>query len=202
MNIGDRIYKIKTNAIYKIIDLGKDTGIIVAQRVISGNENDNIIKLSDLGGFKLYKVDPTKIEFFDDEYSFLSNFYENPIKIDNMIYSTNEHAFQACKSLKKEDKELIQSASSPNRAKFMGRHIELRDDWENIKDDLMYQICRKKFENPELKQKLLNTGDKILIEGNTWHDNHFGKCICSKCQYIPSDNKLGEILMKIRTELK
>ncbi|NWN81082.1 NADAR family protein, partial [Bacillus sp. (in: firmicutes)] len=47
-----------------------------------------------------------------------------------------------------------------------------------------------------LKNKLLQTGESILIEGNTWGDKIWGVC------NGVGENKLGKILMKVRNELK
>jgi predicted NAD-dependent protein-ADP-ribosyltransferase YbiA (DUF1768 family) len=49
---------------------------------------------------------------------------------------------------------------------------------------------------------LLATGDEELIEGNTWHDNTWGNCVCQKCQDIPGRNMLGMLLMELRTEIR
>ena len=48
----------------------------------------------------------------------------------------------------------------------MGRNIILRDNWDDIKERIMLMCLKLKFHNPEMKQLLLNTGDKTLIEGN------------------------------------
>ena len=45
------------------------------------------------------------------------------------------------------------------------------------------------------------TGDAELIEGNTWHDNYWGVCSCSKCNGR-GKNRLGKLLMKVREELR
>ena len=34
------------------------------------------------------------------------------------------------------------------------------------------------------------------------HDNEYGNCICPKCAEIEGENKLGKILMRVRTELR
>jgi hypothetical protein len=50
-----------------------------------------------------------------------------------------------------------------------------------------------------LGQRLKETGDTVLIEGNTWHDNYWGVCECGRCK--GGVNKLGELLMKVRGTL-
>lgn len=60
---------------------------------------------------------------------------------------------------------------------------------------------RLKFTDPELKSKLLATGDEELVEGNTWHDRTWGRCVCSKCGG-QGQNLLGQLLMELREEIK
>ena len=85
----------------------------------------------------------------------------------------------------------------PSSAKRKGRRVKLRDDWEEVKDQIMYEIVLNKFsQNEELRKKLIATGDEYLEEGNTWHDTYWGVCNGK------GKNKLGKILMQVREELK
>ena len=84
----------------------------------------------------------------------------------------------------------------PSAAKKLGRHVQLRPDWEQIKEDIMYEVCRAKFtQHEDLKARLLSTGSAQLIEGNDWNDREWGVCNSE------GKNKLGKILMRIREEL-
>lgn len=86
---------------------------------------------------------------------------------------------------------------NPQSAKRLGRSVLLRPDWEEIKYDVMYQVCKAKFQqNPDLGQKLLKTGNAELIEGNTWGDRIWGVC-----KGI-GENNLGKTLMRVRDELR
>lgn len=85
---------------------------------------------------------------------------------------------------------------SPRDAKKLGRKVMLRDDWEEVKDDLMYKIVLAKFlQNPSLAEALEQTGNAKLIEDNHWGDTYWGVCDGV------GENKLGEILMRVRDEL-
>ena len=137
------------------------------------------------------------IDKFQGKTRWLSNFEECNITIDGKLYQTTEHAFQAMKTLDHEEHEKVRLASTPGKAKRLGRKVTLRPDWEKIKDDVMYRVNKVKFEsNPELKEKLLATGDQELVEGNTWGDRYWGVCGGR------GRNQLGKILMKIRDELR
>jgi len=134
------------------------------------------------------------IRKFSGYYKFLSNFYpcfENE--------KTVEHFYQAAKATNHEDERKILEAKTPAQAKRLGKEIKIRKNWEYDKLKVMTALVKKKFENQELKQKLLQTGDATLVEGNIWHDNYWGDCYCSKCKDIKGLNKLGKIIMKIRT---
>lgn len=141
------------------------------------------------------------IEEFDGEYAFLSNFYHAPVHYDGIDYPTNEHFFQAMKTLDINLKKIIANAETPGKAKRLGRNVSLRPDWEEVKEHFMELGLRLKFKNPTLRQKLLATGQKDLIEGNYWHDNEWGNCTCERCKNQKGKNKLGVCLMKVRAEL-
>ena len=136
------------------------------------------------------------INCFDGKYAFLSNFYESPITYDGITYPTNEHFFQAMKTLDIDEKKKIAAASTPGQSKRLGRAVTLRSDWEAVKSYYMEIGLRLKFQNPDLAEKLIATGDEELVEGNTWGDRIWGVCNGE------GENRLGKLLMKIREEIK
>jgi ribA/ribD-fused uncharacterized protein len=135
------------------------------------------------------------IDNFEGRYAFLSNFYPSPMEIDGIIYPTNEHFFQAMKVLTPKERKVIAAAETPGLAKRLGRQVNLRWDWESVKDEVMLIGLRYKFSDPELAEKLLDTGDEELIEGNWWGDTYWGVC------NGVGKNKLGKLLMQVREEL-
>ncbi len=138
------------------------------------------------------------VNSFTGEYEFLSNFYEGaPIEMfDGLVYKTTEHAYQAHKTHNMEERKRVAAMSTPGKAKRAGKHVWLRDDWEDVKISIMEGIVQKKFlTHFDLKDKLLATGNAHLIEGNTWNDPFWG---VYKGQ---GTNHLGQILMKIRNNL-
>lgn len=135
------------------------------------------------------------IREFIDAYAFLSNFYHSPVKYKNLIYLNAEAAFQAQKESCEKDKEQY-TRMNPAQAKLVGRNCNLREDWEEIKEQTMYEIVKAKFtQNEALARLLLATGDAYLEEGNWWHDTTWGVC------NGVGQNKLGKILMRVREEL-
>lgn len=134
------------------------------------------------------------IDRFKGKYYFLSNFYGAPVMYGGIEYRNNEAAFQAQKD---PDKAVEFASLQPNEAKRRGRRVNLRKDWEGVKDDIMYDIVFDKFtRNPELREALLATEDAELIEGNDWGDTYWGVCEGK------GKNRLGRILMRVRDELR
>ena len=142
------------------------------------------------------------IDCFDKEWAFLSNFYWNEIEFEGITYPTNEHFFQAMKTLDIEERYAIANCRTPGQAKRMGRRVALRSDWEEVKEDIMFLGLCLKFADGQLADWLLETGDEELVEGTTWHDNEWGNCSCPKCQHIEGKNKLGKLLMRVRDLIK
>lgn len=135
------------------------------------------------------------IELFRGQYFFLSNFFEVPVIYDDIIYGSAEAAYQAQKTLDISEREAI-AKLSPLKAKKKGEHIALRPDWEDVKLNIMYKICKAKFtQNEELRQLLISTRGEELIEGNDWGDTFWGVSGGS------GENHLGKILMRIRDDL-
>ena len=148
-------------------------------------------------------INETMIDDFRGDYAFLSNFFESPLWYRGKLWPTVEHAFQAAKMVKKEDEQKIYEAKTPGEAKRLGRTGEMIWDWDANRINVMRKLLQRKFlSNPVLLQKLLNTGDKELIEGNTWHDNYWGDCTCSKCANKNGNNMLGKQLMEIRNNVR
>jgi ribA/ribD-fused uncharacterized protein len=146
------------------------------------------------------------INKFRGNHFFLSNFYPHKIYWEDIWFPSSEHAYQAAKTLDKEERKRIALSPTPADAKrmgkkIMGKKIKLRDNWEKIKYDIMMEILLIKFNNPELKNSLAKTAGQLLEEGNWWHDNYWGNCYCEKCENIIGQNLLGKLLIKIRNML-
>ena len=138
------------------------------------------------------------IRQFRGDYYSLSNFYGADVTYEGLTYRNNEAAFQAQKTLDEKEREAF-TQLAPNIAKKKGRRVLLRDDWEQVKDQIMEEIVLAKFQqNPELKAQLLATGDAMLEEGNQWHDYYWGVDLRTG----RGQNRLGRILMKVRLELQ
>jgi N-glycosidase YbiA len=135
----------------------------------------------------------------DDPYGFLSNFAPYPIFIENELWKTVEHYFQASKFNDRSIKLKIMGMDSPMKAANEGRNRDnlLKKDWENIKEDVMRRALRSKFlQHPKLRKELILTGSNVLIEHTVndsyWADGGDGT----------GKNRLGRLLMEVRDEIQ
>lgn len=138
------------------------------------------------------------------KHTFLSNGYIEP---DG---SSVEREYQAAKAADPAEAETILQCSKPfgpGGSKQLGRAVVKRPDWEKVKYQVMVRCVLKKFlDHPSLAEQLLATGDKLIVEGNTWHDNIGGDCGCNdddhpECR-APGLNWLGHVLMGVRETLR
>lgn len=141
-------------------------------------------------------VQMDKIEQFIGDFRFLSNFFPVEVEYDGHVYKSVEHAYQAAKTLDDNIRKTIREAETASKAKKIGKNITLREDWNDVKIDIMESLLREKFSKQLFKQLLKNTGDAELIEGNTWGDDFWG------VYNNYGHNHLGKLLMKIRNEFK
>ncbi len=135
------------------------------------------------------------IDRFDGEYRWLSNFWLADVKFDGTVYPSVEHAYQAAKTTDSDLRRVIRQAATPGKAKRLGGCVFLRRDWERVKIPIMTLLVGRKFQDPDLRNKLKATGSIPIIEGNTWGDVFWGTCNGH------GENHLGRILMDLRDKL-
>ena len=85
------------------------------------------------------------------------------------------------------------------KAAEMGRsrRIKMNRNWDSKRDNVMLEAVRAKFtQHEDLKELLLSTGDAVLIE-HTENDSYWGDGGDGS-----GKNRLGKILMKVRSELQ
>jgi N-glycosidase YbiA len=131
-----------------------------------------------------------------NEYGWMSNFERAPQIVDGLEYQTNEHYYQATKANSEVFRKWIADAPNPFAAMKAGRALrpeEMTDNWEDIKFDIMLKgLLAKYSQNPDLKQKLLDTGDMDIHEDSPT-DMIWG---------IRGKDMLGKLIMKVRSELR
>lgn len=144
------------------------------------------------------------ITSFTGRYRFLSNFWPCDVVVCDSVpgdyfCDTVEHAYQLSKTLDTSERDYIFCAPTPGEAKRRGRRATLRPNWDAIKLDVMRELIEQKFSfdlNSVLCEGLRSTGNRPLIEGNTWGDTFWG--VCNGI----GENHLGKIIMKVRNVLR
>jgi len=162
---------------------------------------------------------------FRGAFAFLSNFWKeefwvdaydlyflvtgkNPGFSESRSFSTVEHLFQALKQPPGDVFDYYGAEMSPGEVKKAGRRGLLREDWIEFRLDAMRFCIEAKFATSRygLGKGLIETGDAILVEGNTWGDNFWGSSpsvLKTGQLFSPqSENWLGRILMERRATLQ
>lgn len=134
----------------------------------------------------------------DEPFGEFSNFASYGIEADGVWWRTVEHYFQAQKFIDANYGFKISKMSTAKEAQIAGqnRKFAIHADWDIRRDEVMYFAVKKKFETHKaLADLLVSTGDSELQEAAP-HDFYWG---------VGGDgsglNKLGEILMCVRSEL-
>jgi N-glycosidase YbiA len=161
-----------------------------------------------------------------NSYGEFSNFYPSPITIDDIEYPTVEHFYQSKKFMgdgaSKESlkyAKIIAKQSTPGKAKilanqktgggykwridlnkiitnYLEKGVKIRDDWEEVKEEVMYEGLEAKFSQHEnLKEVLLSTRGYKLVEHTPrdfyWGDGGDGT----------GKNRLGKLLVILRKSI-
>ena len=133
----------------------------------------------------------------DEPYYEFTNFAYYPIIVDEHVYKTSEHYFQSQKLVGTPYENYVSQLPTPRDAFEFPRQPRVsswvRGDWQGVKELVMYKALYHKFNQYlELKELLLKTGDRKLIEHSPydsyWGDGPDGKGL----------NRLGVLLMKLR----
>ena len=140
-----------------------------------------------------------EVLFYEEKWYMFSNFSSFAVRWRDQDWMTVEHAYQASKFTDEVVRMLVASARSAHDSKKMARshYDKIRPNWTDIKLDIMAEILRAKLEqHPFVQQKLLETGDAIIME-NSPKDSFWGRGPDWNGQ-----NHLGTLWMKLRTELR
>lgn len=135
----------------------------------------------------------------NEAYGEFSNFADFGIEMEGQFYPTIEHYYQAQKFDNEVYQEKIRQATTPKEAADLGktRALPLREDWDEIKSNIMWKAVQQKFNtHAELAKMLLGTENQLLIE-NSPYDEYWGIGNAGK-----GHNHLGTLLMRMRNQLR
>jgi predicted NAD-dependent protein-ADP-ribosyltransferase YbiA (DUF1768 family) len=173
--------------------------------------------------------DTSDILFYDQKepYYEFSNYYQRSVTIDDIEYLSTEVYYQAAKFTNTSPSyaDMIRSVNTSNKARYLAQQkvqggysaawyvsasnrtllndiiresladsVTLREDWDAVKDDVMRKaVCAKFTQHDDLRELLIGTNDAQIIE-NSPRDAYWGNGSDGT-----GKNRLGEILMEIRT---
>lgn len=145
--------------------------------------------------------------------SFFSQWAKFNIEIDNTIYNCNEQFMMASKARLFKDAHSwmkIMETSNPADQKKLGRKVKNfeKDKWEEVARDVVFNANYAKFnQHEDLKEKLLATENKIIVEASPW-DCIWGIGLRADDKKIldPKNwrgtNWLGEEIMDVRKKIR
>lgn len=137
----------------------------------------------------------------------------SPMIVDDITYNCCEQFMMACKARHFKDNEtlcLIMKTDSPFEQKKLGREVKRfnKEEWDKVARDYVFKGNYAKFtQNKELMDKLLGTGDKMLVEANPY-DAIWGVALSKDDDRIWDQNQwqgknwLGEVLMQVRAKIR
>ena len=106
----------------------------------------------------------------DEENGYLSNWYLSEFTVEGVRFSSMEQYMMYKKAMMFKDAaiaEKIMATDNVSEVKAFGREVSNYNDtvWSGCRQIVVYNGLLEKFrQNPELKQKLLSTGDAVLAE--------------------------------------
>lgn len=156
------------------------------------------------------RITDTHIYFWG---SYLSNWFKCSFKDEQYTYLSSEAYLMAQKALLFNDiasAEKIVNTNDPKKQKVLGRQVKgFKDDiWNKHKFNLMVKGLILKFEqNSNLKEQLIKTENKILVEGSPYDKIwgvglHYDDDLILNEKNWLGENLLGKALMKTRDILK
>ncbi|GAA3008313.1 NADAR family protein [Streptosporangium longisporum] len=143
----------------------------------------------------------------------LSQWWPADFTVDGVVYRTAEHFMMAGKARLFGDEETaaeIVAAGHPKRAKDLGRRVRGFDEraWEEARFDLVVRGNLAKFDqHPELREFLLGTGERVLVEASPV-DRVWGIGLAAdderagRPELWLGPNLLGFALMEVRRALR
>ena len=142
-----------------------------------------------------------------------SQWWVAPFVIDGVTYATAEHWMMAQKARLFGDEEVFEriiAARTPAEAKNLGRQVRGFDDaaWNARRMAIVVRGNREKFaQHPELREFLLNTHDRVLVEASPV-DRIWGIGLAADDERAADPrrwdglNLLGFTLMEVRDRLQ
>ncbi|MEK7177052.1 MAG: NADAR family protein [Patescibacteria group bacterium] len=140
-----------------------------------------------------------QIFFYEHEFYVFSNFSSFQLEWKGKLWPTSEHAYHSEKFDNENLKEQIRNTKSAHDSLKLAKanKDKYKKNWDDIKLGIMKEILHAKVaQHPYVKKKLLESGDRELVEDSHrddywgWGPNKDGK------------NHLGKLWMEVREEIQ
>ncbi|MGN1411975.1 MAG: NADAR family protein [Oscillospiraceae bacterium] len=143
----------------------------------------------------------------------LSQWFDCSFTIDGFTYHTAEQYMMCQKAKLFDDEDIfkrILQANHPSEFKNLGRLVKNFNPtiWEKHRFQIVVDGNMAKFsQNPDLKEFLISTGDRVLVEASPY-DKIWGIGLSANASNIENPhiwkgiNLLGFALMKVREQLR
>lgn len=131
----------------------------------------------------------------------LGTYSDHSFQLEDLIWPTAEHYFQAARFDDDTRREKVRLAASPGEATSLGKpgllKSGVRKDWDQVKINFMTRALYTKFKtHPEIAERLLATGNETIVENDQY--DYFWGCGRDK----RGENQFGKLLMSVRQKLK
>lgn len=152
-------------------------------------------------GLVLSHETPGAVYFFSHAFDPLNNWSAHQVELWGQRFATMEHGFHFRKFNEHEPRiaAKILAAPSPFAALELAKKHKpkRRADWGDVKVGIMTELVRAKaVQNRDVREALLATGNKTIVENSPW-DDFWGGGPDGNGQ-----NQMGNILMRVRDELR
>ena len=146
----------------------------------------------------------------DEEFGFFSQWYPKTFHVDGQRYYTAEHWMMATKAKFFGDMQtykMILDEPEPEKVRDLGRLIKPFDSkvWAQHSFEVVLSGNRVKFQDSDLKERMLATGDRLLVEASPtdrlWG---IGYDAAHAADHFDEwgQNLMGTVMMQIRAELR
>jgi hypothetical protein len=148
----------------------------------------------------------------EEENACFGNWFPLAFSVDGIHFHTSEHYVMYHKALLMGDEEIARAVledPDPHSAKKWGQRVKpwSQDIWNRERCRIMYEACFAKFQAEDMRQRLLNTGDAVLVEASPY-DKIWGIGLLKTDKNARNPqrwkglNLLGKVLMKIRQDVR
>ena len=146
---------------------------------------------------------------YHSEHAPFSNLYPCEIQVANKEFNTVEQVLQYKRARHHKRYDIANKiflSRDVYEIRQLGKSAGTDKEWKEKEPEIMYAAMLRKFgQNQGLRQKLLETGDKTLVEATP--DKHWGSGLALNSSAMkrgeyPGENHQGKLLMKVREALR